>query len=173
MPFYFCVFKWMKSWFNDSVLFSHSVVSDALRPHGLQRVRPPSPSEGFPEAWLVRFTSEQISKDFCLFFPHLLSVGTLLSLKPCSSPPSIIISLAFPGLCWRSCMMHQLSLWMPRMVVAEAFHKRVLTYNYIWSNSLDGNRPPKMFEIIIDAAFWWSVVKKKNSSNPQPIPNVK
>ena len=48
-----------------------------------------------------------------------------------------------------------------RMVVAEAFHKRVLTYNYIWSNSLDGNRPPKMFEIIIDAAFWWSVVKKK------------
>ena len=36
-------FNWGKAWFG-SVQFSHSVVSDFLRPHGLQHIRPPCPS---------------------------------------------------------------------------------------------------------------------------------
>lgn len=75
-----------------------------------------------------------------------------------SSPPSIIINLTFPGQRSVSCKMHHIHLWMPRMAVAEAFRNRVLTCNYIRSNSVDGNRLSKMFKIIIDAVFWWSVV---------------
>ena len=32
------------AFYLDSVQFNHSVVSDSLRPHGLQHTRPPSPS---------------------------------------------------------------------------------------------------------------------------------
>ena len=36
--------KIMASGLNSSAQFSHSVLSDSLRPHGLQHARPPSPS---------------------------------------------------------------------------------------------------------------------------------
>ena len=45
-----CFYLRSKNWVNHtlqfitSVQFSHSVVSDSLRPHGLQHTRPPSPS---------------------------------------------------------------------------------------------------------------------------------
>jgi hypothetical protein len=42
---------------------------------------------------------------------------------------------------------------MLQTIGAEAFLNRVLTYNYTRSNGLDGNRLPKMLEIIIDAVF--------------------
>ena len=38
------IWKFFQKPFSSSVQFSHSVVSDSLRPHGLQHARPPCPS---------------------------------------------------------------------------------------------------------------------------------
>ena len=76
--------------------------------------------QGFPDSSVGKTYLKIGLRSFLFVFSsaHLLSLGTLLSLKLCSRPPSIIMRLAFPGLRWRSCMMHQLHLWVPRMVVA-------------------------------------------------------
>ena len=83
--------------------------------------------QGFPDSSVGKAYLKIGLRSFLFVFSsaHLLSLGTLLSLKLCSRPPSIIIRLAFPGLRWRSRMMHQLHLWMPRMVAAEAFRKSI------------------------------------------------
>ena len=65
------------SWVFNSVQFSHSVVSDSLRPHGQQHIRLPSLSPT-PRAYLnpcplSRWCHPTISSSVVPFFSHLQS----------------------------------------------------------------------------------------------------
>ena len=65
-------------WWFSLVLFSHSVVSDSLKPHGLQHVRPPCPSptprvhsKSCPLSW---WCHPAISSSVVPFSSHLQSL---------------------------------------------------------------------------------------------------
>ena len=61
---------------SESVQFSHSVVSDSLRPHGLQHARPPCPSSTpvYPNSSpLSRWCHPTISSSVIPFSSHLQS----------------------------------------------------------------------------------------------------
>ena len=57
---------------NHSVQFSHSVVSDCLRPHESQHARPPCPSQTPRVHWLTSIESLMQSSHLILFRPLLL-----------------------------------------------------------------------------------------------------
>ena len=74
------LYNWIKekySLLKNSVQFSHSVVSESLRPHGLQHARPPrqSPTPGFysDSCPLSRWCLPTISSSVVPFFSHLQS----------------------------------------------------------------------------------------------------
>ena len=75
-----------------SVRFSRSVVSDSLRPHGLQHARPPCPSPT-PGAWLKLMSIESMmpSNHLILCHPLLLSPSIFPSIRVFSNESALLI----------------------------------------------------------------------------------
>ena len=75
--------QWILSGFLlvfSSVQFSCSVVSDSLRPHGLQHARPPCPSP-MPRAYIICIESVMPSYHFILCHPVLLTPSIFPSIR--------------------------------------------------------------------------------------------
>ena len=70
IPILFCIT--LISPFNYSVQFSHSVVSDSLRPHGLKQARPPSLSITSSWSLLKLMSIESVMPSNHLIFCHPL-----------------------------------------------------------------------------------------------------
>ena len=84
-------------WRLSSVQFSHSVVSDSLRPHGLQHARPPCPSptpgvhpNPCPSSWWCHPKDHKGHLILCL--PLLLLSSIFPSIKVFSSESALRIS---------------------------------------------------------------------------------
>ena len=83
LPFVCCLFS--------SFQFSCSVMSDSLRPHGLQRARPPCPSPTPRVYSLMSIKSVMPSNHLSLCRPLLLLPSILLSLRVFSSESGLSI----------------------------------------------------------------------------------
>ena len=77
-----------------SVQFSHSVVSDSLRPHGLQHARPPYPSPPPPRSLLKLMSIESVMppNHLILCHPLLLPPSIFPSIKVFSNESALRIS---------------------------------------------------------------------------------
>ena len=73
--------KWEKSFHSLSAQFSHSVMSNSLRPHGLKHARPPCPSSN---SWNL---PKPMSIELVITSNHLILCRPLLL------PPSILPSI--------------------------------------------------------------------------------
>ena len=102
-----CPYLWL---FFSSVQFSHSVVSDSLRPHELQHTRPPCPSPipgVYPNSWTL-----------CQWY-HLTISSSVVPFLPPSIFPSIRVFSNESALCIRwpkywFQLQHQPFQWTPR-----------------------------------------------------------
>ena len=78
--------------------FSHSVVSDSLRPHGLQQTRPPCPSPNYP-SWLKLMSIESVmpSNHLILCRPLLLPPSFFPSIRVFSN--ELVLHIRWPKYC--------------------------------------------------------------------------
>ena len=76
----------------SSVHFSHSVVSDSLRPHGLQHARPPCPSPSHRAGSLMSIKSVMPSNHLILCYPLLLPPSIFPSIRVFSNESVFFVS---------------------------------------------------------------------------------
>ena len=76
----------------SSVHFSHSVVSDSLRPHGLQHARPPCPSPSHRAGSLMSIKSVMPSNHLILCYPLLLPPSISPSIRVFSNESVFFVS---------------------------------------------------------------------------------
>ena len=84
-------------WVSCSVQFSHSVVSDFLRPHGLQHTRPPCPSPTPSLLKLMSIESVMPSTHLILCHPLLLPPSILPSIQV--FPNESVLCIKQPNYC--------------------------------------------------------------------------